>query len=150
MSASDNPSLRGGGRVNVRIDFAFLESIKLESGDFFLEIIGDRRANVGVDGEGRALSGVIAIIDGWPGRLNKKDRKYLGFATVDSDARADIERAMRVAYTGLRFVSLILVSLRLVSLRLASREINGGSIDRDDEDSADDGEELSRKHHDVG
>ena len=145
MSASDNPSLRGGGRVNVRIDFAFLESIKLESGDFFLEIIGDRRADVGVDGEGRALSGIIAIIDGWPGRLNKEDRKYLGFTTVDADARADIERAMRVAYTGLRFVSLI-----LASLRLASREINGGSIDRDDEDSADDGEELSRKHHDVG
>ena len=116
----------------------------------FLEIIGDRCADVGVNGEGRALSGVLAIIDGWPGRLNKKDRKYLGFTIVDADARVDIERATGVAYTGLRFASRILVSLRLVSLRLASREINGGPINRDDDDSADDGEELSRKHHGVG
>jgi len=52
---------------------------------------------------------------------------------------------MGVAYTGLRLACLI-----LVSLMLAHRGFNGGSVDRDDEDSADDGEELSRKHHGVG
>ena len=137
--ASDDPSLRGGGRVNVRIDLAFLESSRFECLDFFLEIVGDRRAHVGADGDGRALGGVVAITDGWPGRLNKKDRKHLGFTI------ADIERAVGVAYTGLGFVS-----LRLVSLGLASRGVNGGSVDGDDEDGADDGEELCRKHRGVG
>ena len=57
-----------------------------------------------------------------------KDRQYLDFATVD------IERAVGTTY----------------SLNPISREPSGGSIDRDGEDSADDGEELSRKHHGVG
>ena len=47
---------------------------------------------------------------------------------------------MGVAYSGLGFVS----------LRLASRGIDGGSVDGDDEDSGDDGEELCRKHRGVG
>ena len=136
---SDNPSVGGGGRVNVRIDLAFLESTEFETLDLFLEIVGDRRADVGADGDWRTLSGVGAITDGWPGRLNKKDGKHLGLTI------ADIERAMGMAYSGLGFVS-----LRLVSLRLASRGIDGRSVDGDDEDSGDDGEELCRKHRGVG
>ena len=59
--------------------------------------------------------------------LGKKDRQYLDFATVD------IERAMGTTY----------------SLNPTFHEPSEGSIDRDCQDNADDGEELSRKHHGV-
>ena len=69
-----------------------------------------------------------AIFDISQGPLGKKDRQYLGFTAVD------IESAAGATY----------------SLELAFREPNRGSIDRNGEDSAKDGEELSRKQHDVG
>jgi len=143
--ASNNPSLRGGGRVNVRIENAGFKSFKLEGFNFFLEIIGEGFADVGVQVEPRA-TGVRARFDGSRGCLNKKDRKYIGFTTADVDARVDIERAMGMAYS----FSLRIASRGVSRGSISNRGVNGGSIDCDDEDGADDGEELSRKHHGVG
>jgi len=70
--ASDNSSLHGGGRVDVRIDRADCESLITESGDFLLETVGERLADVGVDGDLRAIS-VNAIFDGSLGRLSKRE-----------------------------------------------------------------------------
>jgi hypothetical protein len=50
------------------------------------------------------------------------------------DAEIDVERDAKVTY----------------SLKLAFRNSNGGSVDRDGEDSTDDGEELSGEHCCVG
>ena len=75
--ASDNPSLRGGGRVNVRIDSAGRESLlNIETVDLFIDVVGERCAGVGVDGEIMATS-AVAIVYGSLGRLNKRDRKYI-------------------------------------------------------------------------
>ena len=114
---------------------AGIETFDNEFWKVCLEIVGEGFADVGVDAE-RLPRAAFARADGSGGCLNKKDRKYLGLTTADVDARVDIERAMGVAYS--------------LSLRIASRGVNGGSIDRDDEDGADDGEELSRKYHGVG
>ena len=74
---SDNPPLRGGGRVNVRIDSAGRESrLNIETEDLFVDVVGERHAGVGADGEILATS-VIAIVYGSIGRLNKRDRKYI-------------------------------------------------------------------------
>jgi len=73
MRASDNPSLRGGGRVNVRIESAALEfRPKAETGDRCLDVVGERCADVGGDGDIRALVIAVAIVGGSRvGRLNK-------------------------------------------------------------------------------
>ena len=74
----------------------------------------------------KAKSSAIFYISQGP--LKEKDRHYLGFTAVD------IESTAGTTY----------------SLELAFREPNGGSVDRDGEDSTNDSEELSRKHHGVG
>ena len=56
------------------------------------------------------------------------DRQYLDFTAID------IEKAVGATY----------------GLEPAFCEPSRGSIDRDGEDSAEDGEELYRKHHGVG
>ena len=68
------------------------------------------------------------IADRSQGPLGQKDRQYLCFTAID------IERAVVATY----------------SLEPAFCESSRGSIDRDGEDSAEDGEELYKKHHGVG
>ena len=84
-----------------------------------------------VDGGPRALPGIRKTsvkFDISQEPLGKEDRQYLGFTAVY------IESVAGTTYTP----------------ELAFRGPNGGSIDGDGDGSADNDEELSRKHHGVG
>ena len=125
--ALENMSLRGSGGVNVRPASADHAQVMTERYEGFCNSDAPGFVDGGSFTLGRGaicdISQQCRVIP-----LGKKDRQYLDFATVD------IERAVGTTY----------------SLNPISREPSGGSIDRDGEDSADDGEELSRKHHGVG
>jgi len=107
----------------------------MERADFFVKIAGHILADVGVDGDLLAAPAVNAEADVSKGLLDRKDNQCLDFTVVDVGARADIEKAAGTTYM----------------LGFVSRDLNGGSIDRDGEDSADDGEKLCGEHqHGVG
>ena len=79
--------------------------------------------------------------------------QHLDFTVVVVDASVDIDRTARITYRlglglglGLRLGLGIGLGLGL-GLGLAFGGVNGGSIDRHGEDSADDDEELSGEHH---
>ena len=111
-------------------------------------------AGVGVDRDILAAPVAIAELDISQSLLVAKDCQHLDFTVVDIDAKVDIDRTMGITYRlglglGLRLRLRLGLGLGL-GLGLAVCGVNGGSIDRHGEDSADDNEELSREHHGAG
>ena len=96
-------------------------------------------ADVSLDRDLLATPVGIAELDISQSLPVRKDRQHLDFAVVD------IDRAVGMTYRlGLR----LRLRLRLgLGLGLAVCGVNGGSVDRHGEDSADDDEELSGEHH---
>jgi len=126
--ASGNLSLRGGGRADLRIAIAdYVRSMtKRHNRVPRVEAVGAVDGDRLTEARGGAIFDSSQSIRVVP--LGQKNRQYLDFTTVD------IERVVGTTH----------------SLEPAFREPSGGSIDRDGKDSADDGEELYRKHHGVG
>jgi len=130
---SDNLSLRGSRRVNVLKDSAAHALTNTNRADVIVKVGWYILADAGIDGECHAIPLVYTVgaeLDISQGLLGRKNRQYLSFTTVDVDARVNIERAAGITYSPDPAI--------------------GGSIDRDGEDSTDDSENLSRKHHGAG
>ena len=128
---SDSPPLRDSRGVNVLEKSAAHALTDTKRADVVVKICWYILADAGIDGECHAfplIYNVNAELDVSQGLLGRKNRQCLGFTAVD------IERAAEVTY----------------SSDPALHDLIGGSIDCDDEDSADGGEHLSRKHHGVG
>jgi len=117
--------------------------------------LGHSVAGADLDVELAAIPGVSSLgeegdLEGL-GLMGKNDRQCLHFTVVD------VERAAGMTYRVGIGVGLGLVFPTVgggvigVGWRDSSRiiAIDGGSIDRDGEDSGDDGEELCREHHDA-
>ena len=102
-------------------------------------------ADVGVDRDILAAPVGIAELDIPQSLLVTKDCQHLDFTVIDIDTGVDINRTVRMTYS-LRLGLRLRLGLGL-RLGLAFRGVNGGSIDRHGEDSADDDEELSGEHH---